>query len=68
MQQAKNLSEYNKELREALDNTFLRGAMEKFATAYPVGRAFSTESIRFACISRPCGNERTIYSPWRSVS
>lgn len=39
MQQAKNLSEYNKELREALDNTFLRGAMEKFATAYPVGRA-----------------------------
>ncbi len=39
MQQAKNLAEYNKELREALDNTFLRGAMEKFATAYPVGRA-----------------------------
>lgn len=39
MQQAKNLSEYNKELREALDNTFLRGAMDKFATAYPVGRA-----------------------------
>ncbi|NCD26372.1 MAG: lactate utilization protein, partial [Deltaproteobacteria bacterium] len=39
MQQAKNLSQYNEELREALDNTFLRGAMEKFATAYPVGRA-----------------------------
>jgi iron-sulfur cluster protein len=39
MQTAKNLSEYNKELREALENTFLRGAMEKFATAYPVGRA-----------------------------
>ncbi|MDP3430045.1 MAG: (Fe-S)-binding protein, partial [Desulfomicrobium sp.] len=39
MQKAKNLSEYNDELREALDNTFLRGAMEKFATAYPVGRA-----------------------------
>lgn len=39
MQTAKNLSDYNKELREALDNTFLRGAMEKFATAYPVGRA-----------------------------
>lgn len=39
MQQAKNLSEYNKELREALNNTFLRGAMEKFATAYPIGRA-----------------------------
>lgn len=39
MQQAKNLAEYNKDLREALDNTFLRGAMEKFATAYPVGRA-----------------------------
>ena len=39
MQQAKNLSEYNKELREALENTFLRGAMDKFATAYPVGRA-----------------------------
>ncbi|GAB1409975.1 LUD domain-containing protein [Desulfovibrionales bacterium] len=39
MQHAKNLSEYNKELREALGNTFLRGAMDKFATAYPVGRA-----------------------------
>ena len=39
MQKAKNLSEYNDELREALDNTFLRGAMDKFATAYPVGRA-----------------------------
>jgi iron-sulfur cluster protein len=39
MQTAKTLSEYNKELREALDNTFLRGAMDKFATAYPVGRA-----------------------------
>lgn len=39
MQTAKNLSEYNDELREALDNTFLRGAMDKFATAYPVGRA-----------------------------
>lgn len=39
MQQAKNLTEYNKELREALDNAFLRGAMDKFATAYPVGRA-----------------------------
>jgi iron-sulfur cluster protein len=39
MQKAKNLSEYNKELREALENTFLRGAMDKFATAYPVGRA-----------------------------
>jgi iron-sulfur cluster protein len=39
MQTAKNLSEYNDELREALENTFLRGAMDKFATAYPVGRA-----------------------------
>ena len=39
MQNAKNLSEYNDELREALENTFLRGAMDKFATAYPVGRA-----------------------------
>ncbi|MDY0274002.1 MAG: LUD domain-containing protein [Desulfomicrobium sp.] len=39
MQQAKNLSQYNKELRDALDNSFLRGAMDKFATAYPVGRA-----------------------------
>ncbi len=39
MQTAKTLSDYNKELREALDNTFLRGAMDKFATAYPVGRA-----------------------------
>ena len=39
MQTAKNLSEYNDELREALENTFLRGAMARFATAYPVGRA-----------------------------
>ena len=30
MQNAKNLSEYNDELREALENTFLRGAMDKW--------------------------------------
>ncbi len=39
MQTAKTLKEYRKELRESLDNEFLREAMDKFATAYPVGRA-----------------------------
>ncbi len=39
MQDAKNLKDYRCELREALENDFLRTAMDKFATAYPVGRA-----------------------------
>ncbi|WP_353118324.1 L-lactate dehydrogenase (quinone) large subunit LdhH [Nitratidesulfovibrio sp.] len=39
MQTAKTLKEYRKELRESLDNEFLREAMDKFATAYPVSRA-----------------------------
>ena len=39
MHTAKTLKEYRKELRESLDNEFLREAMDKFATAYPVSRA-----------------------------
>ncbi|WP_027182319.1 L-lactate dehydrogenase (quinone) large subunit LdhH [Oleidesulfovibrio alaskensis] len=39
MQNAKNLKEYRAELRESLDNDFLRSTMDKFAVAYPVGRA-----------------------------
>lgn len=39
MQDARDLKEYRAELREALGNDFLRQAMDKFALAYPVGRA-----------------------------
>jgi len=39
MQDARDLKEYRAELREALENDFLRQAMDKFALAYPVGRA-----------------------------
>ncbi|WP_320175032.1 L-lactate dehydrogenase (quinone) large subunit LdhH [Maridesulfovibrio sp.] len=39
MQDAKNLKEYRKEIRESLDNDFLRTAMDKFAVAYRGSRA-----------------------------
>jgi iron-sulfur cluster protein len=39
MQKAKNLKEYNRELGEALDNDFLRKAMDKFAVDYRAARA-----------------------------
>ncbi len=39
MQDAKNLKEYRKEIRESLDNDFLRNAMDKFAVAYRGSRA-----------------------------
>ncbi|MBC7355539.1 MAG: hypothetical protein JG774_688 [Desulfomicrobiaceae bacterium] len=39
MHTAKTLRDYNKDIRAALDNAFLREAMDKFATAYPTGRA-----------------------------
>jgi iron-sulfur cluster protein len=39
MHTARTLREYNQTLRSALDNAFLREAMDKFATAYPTGRA-----------------------------
>lgn len=39
MQTAKDLKEYRAELREALDNEFLRQAMDKFAVAYRGSRA-----------------------------
>jgi iron-sulfur cluster protein len=39
MQDAANLSEYRKQLREALDNEFQRQALDKFAVAYRTSRA-----------------------------
>ncbi len=39
MQAARNLKEYKKEVDDALQNTFLRSAMDKFAVAYRSGRA-----------------------------
>ncbi len=39
MQTAKDIKEYRAELREALDNEFLRQAMDKFAVAYRGSRA-----------------------------
>ena len=48
MQSAKNLKEYRAELREALDNDFLRTAMDNFAKAYPAGRerAFAGQDVK----------------------
>jgi len=39
MQEARNLKEYKKDVDDALQNTFLRSAMDKFAVAYRSGRA-----------------------------
>lgn len=39
MQTAKDLKEYKESVKEALGNDFLRQAMDKFAVAYPQGRA-----------------------------
>lgn len=39
MQKAKNLKEYREELRDSLDNEFLRNAMDKFAVAYRTSRS-----------------------------
>ncbi len=39
MQDAANLSEYRKQLREALENEFQREALDKFAVAYRTSRA-----------------------------
>ncbi len=39
MHTATTLRDYNQQVRAALDNAFLREAMDKFATAYPAGRA-----------------------------
>ena len=39
MQKAKNLKEYREELRDSLDNEFLRTAMDKFAVAYRTSRS-----------------------------
>lgn len=39
MQNVKNIGEYKDHIHEALDNEFQRSAIDKFAQAYPVGRA-----------------------------
>jgi len=39
MQKANNLKEYREELRESLDNEFLRTTLDNFAVAYRSGRA-----------------------------
>jgi iron-sulfur cluster protein len=39
MQKADNLKEYRSELRESLDNDFLRTTLDNFAVAYRAGRA-----------------------------
>ena len=39
MQTARNLKAYKKDVKGALDNTFLREAMDKFAVAYRTSRA-----------------------------
>ncbi|MFW5734523.1 MAG: L-lactate dehydrogenase (quinone) large subunit LdhH [Oceanidesulfovibrio sp.] len=45
MQNVKNLGEYKDHVREALDNEFQRQAIDKFAQAYPVGRAKAFEGM-----------------------
>lgn len=42
-----SMKDYTKEVDKALEDTFLREAMDKFATAYPVGRAKSFEGMDF---------------------
>ncbi|MDL2316130.1 LUD domain-containing protein [Desulfovibrio sp. OttesenSCG-928-A18] len=39
MQTAKNMKEYHEELKEALDNAYLRETLDKFAVAYKANRA-----------------------------
>lgn len=39
MQTAKNMNEYHEDLKEALENQFLREALDKFAVAYRTNRA-----------------------------
>ncbi len=45
MQKAKDLKEYRKELRESLDNDFLRTTLDNFAVAYRAGRANAFKDI-----------------------
>ncbi|TVM17681.1 (Fe-S)-binding protein [Oceanidesulfovibrio indonesiensis] len=45
MQNVKNLGEYKEHVREALDNEFQRQAIDRFAQAYPVGRAKAFEGM-----------------------
>ena len=47
MQDAKDLNQYRAELRESLHNEFLRSAMDKFAVAYPAGRAKAFAGLDF---------------------
>jgi iron-sulfur cluster protein len=45
MQTARNLKAYKKDVKGALDNTFLREAMDKFAVAYRTSRANAFREI-----------------------
>jgi len=45
MQKANNLKEYREELRESLDNGFLRTTLDNFAVAYRTGRANAFKDI-----------------------
>ncbi|MEF2230297.1 MAG: LUD domain-containing protein [Pseudodesulfovibrio sp.] len=45
MQKAHNLKEYREELRESLDNGFLRTTLDNFAVAYRTGRANAFKGI-----------------------
>ena len=47
MQDSKDLNQYRAELRESLHNEFLRSAMDKFAVAYPAGRAKAFAGLDF---------------------
>ena len=44
---ATNMKDYTKEVNSALEDSFLRETMDKFATQYPVGRAKSFEGMDF---------------------
>ena len=45
MQTARNLKQYKQEVKSALDNNFLRQAMDNFAVAYRTGRANAFQGI-----------------------
>ena len=52
MQTARNLKAYKKDVKGALDNTFLREAMDKFAVAYRTSRANAFREMDVAAL---CG-------------
>lgn len=50
MQTAKNLKEYKAKVDEALENRFQREALDKFAVAYPTGRANAFAGMDIAAL------------------